>query len=155
MKNADKLRVLVVHNRDFEHSEQDPENGSRADIRGTSEDVVGVLTRAGMVVDALGIDEDLTGALSAISAFAPDVVFNLCESLSGDARFEPLLPMLLERAGVAYTGSPPLTLGLALHKFKAKAILRAAGVPTPEAVHLATPDVSMISLMPVARYPFR
>ena len=146
MKHADKLRVLVVHNRDFEHSEQDPENGSRADIRGTSEDVVGVLTRAGVVVDALGIDEDLPGALSAITTFAPDVVFNLCESLSGDARFEPLLPMLLEHAGIAYTGSPPLALGLALHKFKAKAILRAAGVPTPEAVHLATPDVSNVAL---------
>ena len=58
-ENADKPRVLVVHNRDFEHSQQDPENGSRADIRGTSEDVVAVLARAGFVVDALGIDEDL------------------------------------------------------------------------------------------------
>jgi hypothetical protein len=37
--------------------------------------------------------------MSAIGAFAPDVVFNLCESCQGDARFEPLLPMLLERAG--------------------------------------------------------
>ena len=49
--------------------------------------------------------------MAAITAFAPDVVFNLCESLSGDARFEPLLPLLLEHAGIAYTGSPPLALG--------------------------------------------
>ena len=91
------------------------------------------MARAGLVVDALGIDDDLTGAMTAISAFAPDVVFNLCESLSGDARFEPLLPMLLERAGIAYTGSPPLALGLALHKHKAKDVLRGAGVPTPDA----------------------
>ena len=56
------------------------------------------MARSGLVVDALGIDDDLTGALTAINAFAPDVVFNLCESLSGDARFEPLLPMLLEMA---------------------------------------------------------
>jgi D-alanine-D-alanine ligase len=79
-------------------------------------------------------------------AFAPDVVFNLCESLSGDARFEPLLPLLLEHAGVAYTGSPPLTLGLALHKNKAKGVLRAAGVPTPDAVCLQTGDVSAVTL---------
>jgi len=146
VKNADKARVLVVHNRDFEHSQQDPENGSREDIRGTSEDVVGVLARAGLVTDVLGIDEDLMGAMSAITAFAPDVVFNLCESLSGDARFEPLLPMLLEREGIAYTGSPPLALGVALHKFKAKAMLRAAGVPTPDAVLLAEPEVSGVRL---------
>jgi hypothetical protein len=44
VKTLDKPRVLVVHNRDFEHSEQDPENGSRADIRGTAEDVVALLS---------------------------------------------------------------------------------------------------------------
>ena len=146
MKYAGKPRVLVVHNRDFEHSQQDPENGSRADVSGTANDVVSALGRAGLVVESLGIDEDLMGAMSAIGAFAPDVVFNLCESLSGDARFEPLLPMLLERAGLAYTGSPPLTLGLALHKHKAKGVLRAAGVPVPEAVCLATPDVTSVAL---------
>jgi D-alanine-D-alanine ligase len=146
VKNADKPRVLVVHNRVFEHSQHDPENGSREDIRGTSEDVVGVLARAGLIADVLGIDEDLLGAMSDITAFAPDVVFNLCESLSGDARFEPLLPMLLERAGIAYTGSPPLALGLALHKHKAKAVLRGAGVPTPDAVCLEAPDVSGVAL---------
>ena len=73
-------------------------------------------------------------------------MFNLCESLSGDARFEPLLPMLLEHAGIAYTGSPPLALGLALHKQKAKGVLRGAGVPTPDAVCLTTADVSAVTL---------
>jgi len=146
VKHAYKPRVLVVHNRDFEQSQQDPENGSRADIRGTAEDVVAALARGGLVVDALGIDDELTAAMSAIAAFAPDVVFNLCESLSGDARFEPLLPMLLEHAGIAYTGSPPLALGLALHKQKAKGVLRGAGVPTPEAACLTTADVSAVTL---------
>jgi len=146
VKSADKLRVLVVHNRDFEHSQHDPENGSRADIQGTAADVIAALSRGGVVVDALGIDDDLNSAMAAIGAFAPGVVFNLCESLSGDARFEPLLPMLLERAGISYTGSPPLTLGLALRKDKAKAALRGAGVPTPDAVCLPTADVSAVAL---------
>jgi len=35
----------------------------------------------------------------------PDAVFNLCESIGGDNRFEPLLPLLMDREGVAYTGS--------------------------------------------------
>ena len=146
MKNADKPRVLVVHNRDFENSQQDPENGSRADIRGTADDVTAALAGAGLVVDALGIDGDLSGAMTAIAAFAPDVVFNLCESLSGEARFEPLLPLLLEHAGVAYTGSAPLALGLALHKNRAKAVLRGAGVPTPDAVCLTAAEVSAVTL---------
>jgi D-alanine-D-alanine ligase len=54
--------------------------------------------------------------------------------------------MLLERAGLAYTGSSPLTLGLAVHKHKAKDVLRGAGVPTPEAAVLTAPDVSPVTL---------
>ena len=38
---------------------------------------------------------------------APAVVFNLCESLRGDNRFEALMPMLLDFEGLVYTGSPP------------------------------------------------
>jgi len=45
--------------------------------------------------------------------------------------------LLLEYAGIAYTGSPPLALSLALHKHKAKDVLRAAGVPTPEGLAVA------------------
>jgi D-alanine-D-alanine ligase len=108
--------------------------------------VADVLARAGHRVEGLGIGEDVLGAASEIASFAPDAVFNLCESLGGDSRFEPLLPLLLERGGFAYTGSPPLTLGLALNKHKAKDVLRGCGVPTPESVLLVEPDVSGVTL---------
>ncbi len=146
MKSADKLRVLVVYNRDFESAGADPENCSRADIRGTADDVVQALAGGEYKVDALGVTEDLMGAVTQIVADAPDVVFNLCESIDGVSSLEPLLPLLLERAGLAYTGSSPLTLGLALHKHKAKELLRGAGVPTPEAAVLTTPDLSEVAL---------
>jgi D-alanine-D-alanine ligase len=146
VKSADKPRVLVVYNRDFESAESDPENCARADIRGTADDVVRALGGGDYQVDALGVTDDLLGAVSKIVAEAPDVVFNLCESIDGVSSLEPLLPLLLERAGLAYTGSSPLTLGLALHKHKAKDVLRGAGVPTPEAVVLITPDVSGVAL---------
>jgi D-alanine-D-alanine ligase len=142
VKAANKPRVLVIYNRDFEGAEADPENKAREDIRGIADHVVGILGRRGLISDGLGVTDDVFGAVSTMRAFAPDVVFNLCESIGGDNRFEPLLPLLLDREGIAYTGSGPLTLGLALHKHKAKEILRARGVPTPEAVHLTTSDVS-------------
>jgi D-alanine-D-alanine ligase len=137
-------RVIVIFNRDFEGAEGDPENKAREDIKGIADNVVSLLTRAGLVADGLGVTDDVFGAVEGIKAFAPDVVFNLCESIGGDNRFEPLLPLLLDREGIAYTGSGPLTLSIALHKHKAKEILRARGVPTPEALHLTTPDVSPI-----------
>ncbi len=146
MKSADKPRVLVVYNRDFESAEADPENCARADIRGTAEDVVQALGGGEYRVSALGVTDDLLGTVTKIGAEAPDVVFNLCESIDGASSLEPLLPLLLEREGLAYTGSSPLTLGLALHKHKAKEVLRGAGVPTPEAAVLTTPDVSQVAL---------
>ena len=146
MSNADKPRVLVVHNRDFESARADPDNVSREDIRETAGAVVDVLARAGFGVDAYAVDDDVLGAAADIDGFEPDAVFNLCESLGGDNSFEPLLPLLLERGGIAYTGSPPLTLGLALNKHKAKDVLRGAGVPTPAAMTLVSPDVSAVTL---------
>jgi D-alanine-D-alanine ligase len=139
-------RVIVIFNRDFEGAEADPENKAREDIKGIAEHVVDLLARDGSVAQGLGVTGDVFAAVEAIKTFAPDVVFNLCESIGGDNRFEPLMPLLLEREGIAYTGSGPLTLTIALHKHKAKDVLRARGVPTPEAVYLTTPDVSGLAL---------
>ena len=44
-------------------------------------------------------------------------------------RFEPLLPMLLERAGLAYTGSRPLSLALAAAQAQGQGVLRARRRP--------------------------
>jgi D-alanine-D-alanine ligase len=139
-------RVIVIFNRDFEGAEADPENKAREDIKDIALHLVEILERDGVVAEGLGVTGDVFGAIEAIKAFAPDVVFNLCESIGGDNRFEPLLPLLLDREGLAYTGSGPLALSLALHKHKAKEILRARGVPTPAAVHVTAPDVSGIDV---------
>ena len=139
-------RVIVIFNRDFEGAEADPENKAREDIKDIALHIVELLERDGFVTATQGVTGDVFAAVEAIKAFAPDVVFNLCESIGGDNRFEPLLPLLLDREGIAYTGSGPLTLSLSLHKHKAKEILRARGVPTPAAAHLTTPDVSGIDI---------
>ncbi|HLK88824.1 MAG TPA: D-alanine--D-alanine ligase [Polyangia bacterium] len=146
MKSVDQPRVLVVHNRDYEGAEADPENRAREDVLGTADGVAKALEANGCEWATLGVGADLHGAMAEVTAFGPDVVFNLCESLDGNSSLEPLLPMLLERAGVAYTGASPLTLGLSVHKHKAKDVLRGAGVPTPEALLMTTPDVSDVAL---------
>jgi D-alanine-D-alanine ligase len=146
VRNADKPRVLVVYNSDYESAGADPENVAREDIRGTAESVLDALARSGFAADALAVGEDVLGTAAEIARVAPDAVFNLCESIDGAAHLEPLLPLLMEQAGIAYTGSPPLALGLALSKPRAKDVLRGAGVPTPEAVTLTTPDVSALEL---------
>jgi len=75
---------------------------------------------------------DFLATAQAIRRAGPDVVFNLCESVAGDARGEAAVAAVLEQLELPFTGSPALALGLALHKDKAKALLRGSGIPTPE-----------------------
>ncbi len=59
-----------------------------------------------------------------------DFLFNMAEGLHGPTR-EAHVPAIAEFLNVPYLGSDPLTLGLALHKARAKDVLIQLGVPTP------------------------
>lgn len=61
---------------------------------------------------------------------APDIVFNIAEGWQGPNR-ESHVPAICEFYGIPYTASDALTLGLALHKSRAKEVFLAHGVPTP------------------------
>ena len=65
-----------------------------------------------------------------LSAAQPDVVFNISEGARGRAR-EAHVPAVCEMMGIAYTGSDPTTLAIALDKAITKTILLQHGVPTP------------------------
>jgi D-alanine-D-alanine ligase len=76
----------------------------------------------------------------------PDIVFNMAEGFDGPSR-EALVPAICEYLHLRYTGSDPLTLGLALHKGRAKQILAHRGVPTPPFVCVERPgDVAQVKL---------
>jgi D-alanine-D-alanine ligase len=141
-----KPRIVVIFNRDFEGAEADPENKARDDIKEIADNIVAVLTRHGYPATGLGITDDIPLALRSLAELAPAAVFNLCESIHGDNRFEGLLALLLDLQAIPYTGSAAFPLALALHKDKAKEILRARGVPTPQAVLLEAPDTSRVPL---------
>jgi D-alanine-D-alanine ligase len=105
---------------------------ARADVLHVVDAVRSALEKLGHAVAVQPVGADFLGALGAVREDAPDAVFNLCESLGGDARGEGVVVGVLEQMGMAVTGSPALALGLALHKDQAKAILRGCGIPTPD-----------------------
>lgn len=86
--------------------------------------------------------------LNAIGEYRPTVVFNLCESLAGDSRFEATAAWMFERVGLPFTGSPYLALRHCLYKVECSQMLARAGVRLPATVRVDSPDN-----LPKIRFP--
>jgi D-alanine-D-alanine ligase len=132
VKARTRPQIVVLFNRDFEGADADPENKAREDVKEIADHIVRILSANGYEASGLGVTSDVTGTVSELRACKPAAVFNLCESIHGDNRFESLLPLLMELERIPYTGSGPFALSLALRKEKVKDILCARGIPVPK-----------------------
>lgn len=112
-----------------------------AETRTDIEAIKNALKEGGFGVKTMGLRRINAKTISQIEENNPDVIFNLCESLYGESRYEMYAAGLFELLKIPYTGSSPFALGLALNKRKSKQILRAAGLIVPSSV-LAIPDQS-------------
>lgn len=126
------MLISILHNHDHAVLEDDPGREARADVLKVAAAVQTALEARGHTVEPIAIEQDLYALHQAFARRRPEVVVNLCESLAADSRGEMLVPAVLDLTGVPYTGSGALSLALALHKNKAKEILHARGVSTPE-----------------------
>ncbi|MDD4859611.1 MAG: ATP-grasp domain-containing protein [Dehalococcoidales bacterium] len=68
-----------------------------------------------------------------------DLVFNLFEGFPGNPATEAIVPEILARLGIPFTGCSPESLRLALDKAGTKTMLKKAGVPTAD-FQLLTPE---------------
>lgn len=126
------MRIAILHNHDHALLEDDPGREAREDVVRVAAAMRTALLKSKHSVTLVPVEQDLLGIHETIGGDKPDMVLNLCESLAGDARGEMLVPAMLDLIQVPYTGSSALSLALALHKNKAKEILRARGVPSPD-----------------------
>jgi D-alanine-D-alanine ligase len=90
-------------------------------------EIEGALQRLGHAVERIGHVRALAAALVAGRRW--DLVFNICEGLSGRSR-EAQVPALLEAFDQPYTFADPLTQAVTLDKAVAKRLVRDAGLPT-------------------------
>lgn len=60
-----------------------------------------------------------------------DVVFNLCEGVLGNPRYEMHFALALEMLGIPFTGADPIAVGLCSDKTLVKRLLRSRGITTP------------------------
>jgi D-alanine-D-alanine ligase len=136
-------RVALVYNK--------PE-ASRYSNLGEDIAVVGVLEAVNAVeksLTELGYDIALVPLVPPVSEIKnklanlkTDLIFNLFEGFDGQPETEALVPEEAERLHIPYTGCPPSVLMLALDKAKAKALLKSAGIRTPDFQVLNPQNVS-------------
>jgi len=81
----------------------------------------------------LKVRDSIDDALDSLRTTRPDVVFNLCEGVLGNPRWEMNFALALEMLGIPFTGCDPLAVALCTDKWRVKQLLMAAGIPTPEA----------------------
>ncbi|MBU1241584.1 D-alanine--D-alanine ligase [Myxococcota bacterium] len=114
------------------------------DREGTILAIAEVLGELGHEVDRIGHVRALVNRLAAGDTW--DLVFNICEGLSGFGR-EAQVPALLEAYGIPCTFSDSLINALTLHKGFAKQVVVHAGFPTPDFAIVETPaDVEKVDL---------
>ncbi len=95
----------------------------------TIEGIEGALMELGYQAERIGNAKRLVERLARGDRW--DLVFNIAEGLHGLAR-EAQVPAILDVYDIPYTFSDPLVLSLALHKGLTKAVVRQAGLATPD-----------------------
>jgi D-alanine-D-alanine ligase len=119
-------RCTVLHQSvpaDAPPDEQDVLAAVASVARGLSELEWSVATRA--------VGLDLVAASAGLRAAAPDLVFNLVESVAGADVMAVAVAALLESLGLRYTGAGMAALALTADKRATRRALRAAGIVVP------------------------
>ncbi len=93
--------------------------------------VTDALCRLGHHVTDLYCTLDLAAVRSQLTEQAPDLVFNLVESLGGTDQLMAVATLLLDSLRIPYTGAPTRCILTTSDKLFAKRLLASAGIPTP------------------------
>ena len=127
--NKPPMTVLVLHEAIGADARADD-----LDTLTMVEHVSAALRQLGKQVSSLQTGLDLDATLASIRAQKPGIIFNLVESLDGDARMSHFIPTLLRTAGLVFTGSDGDAIYLSSQKQMAKNWMRLNGIPTPASI---------------------
>lgn len=116
-------------------------------VSGTVADVEAALKKEGFTTSILPLrarrNETVDSFIKELERSKDGIVFNLCEGAFGKSSLEMHVAALLELYGIRFTGSGPLTLGLALNKGLTKDILSSRDIMTPEYCVMDAPPTKL------------
>src|SRR5579872_4469209 len=102
------LRIVVLYNADHDAEASATDVIS---VEASARAVAAALTDGGFAVELIGLyGLEVLAVVDRVRALAPDLVFNLCESMAGDSRNEPTFVGLLDLFAIPYTGADLLCL---------------------------------------------
>jgi D-alanine-D-alanine ligase len=134
--------VVILYNVDFDEARAfyDPSFEARATVASVAKDLAEALERdATYRIAQFPMGGDFAELRARLEAAPPACVFNMCETLGGEARLETAVPTVLDLLGIPYTGSDAKGLSAALYKDRVKQRLIKGGIPTPRGVLIQRP----------------
>lgn len=120
------MRIAIVHNAVTDESSTD-----ERDVLDQASAVAGALKRLGHQPVTLPCTLNLADMKYRLEQIAPDLVFNLVETLDAKGRLIHLFPALLEAMDLHFSGACADAIYLTSNKIRAKERMTAAGLPTP------------------------
>ena len=117
------------------------EQSSEESVEQTAKEALTAVTELGYTAFILPLHKSFMAFLNRVKVLNADVIINLCEAFAGFPQLEANVAAAFELLDVAYTGNDSRTLALCLNKYKTKAILKQAGLPTATAQIIDSPDV--------------
>jgi D-alanine-D-alanine ligase len=147
--DSGRLKVVVTFNDDLHlkpHLNRVEQIGE-AEVLDTAREVAEVTD--GIL---LPVRDSVLEAFDALRQLKPDVVFNLCEGVLGNPRWEMNFALGLEMLAIPFTGCDPIATAICGDKWLVKQLLRAAGLPTPDAYVVTDFNGALAGLKPGATY---
>lgn len=121
------MRVLVLHSDVSADAAPDD-----LDTLVTAQAVTDVLAARGHQVVQRAFVPEPGRLADLVAAAQAETVFNLVESVHGDGMQSAIVPAMLEKLDIPYTGARAAALALAADKVLSKRVMRAAGLPTAD-----------------------
>lgn len=144
------MLVAILHN-----AVADDAPADERDVLVQVEVVAEALMRLGHEPFALPVTLDLGALQTQIAKRRPDVTFNLVEALGGTDRLCPAVPILLEAAGVPFTGNGADALYVTSSKRLTKQRLGEVGIPTPASISMVGGRPHLMGAAEAIAFPSR